>query len=179
MSTPASKSSSGVIGIARRAPSPRANSAAMPWLSDQMCSAIIKDGGRRSFGSVAATASQASRNTVKARSPASRSSGYSLTARPELEHCREQRRLLLGKAQIGAPHALEGCARGGLATVPRAGERGCESLEATPRDIGHERVAVAEMAVGRGGAHPRSPRGVREGEAGGTLLRDEVERGGD
>ncbi len=148
----------------------------MPWLSDQMCSAIINAGGRRSLGSVAHKASHASRNTAKARSPASRSSGYSATDSPDFEHGGEQRRLLARETEIGLADALESGARGGLAAVPGRAQRLGEAFEAAPRDVGHQRVAVAEMAVRRGGADAGSARGVREGEACRPLLGDEIER---
>jgi hypothetical protein len=48
----------------------------------QMCSVIIRTGGRRCAGMVAMSRSAAVRNTAKARSPASRSSGLASGGMP-------------------------------------------------------------------------------------------------
>ncbi len=72
---------------------------------------------------------------------------------------------------------MEGLAQVGPALVPGGRKLLLEALEAAARDVGHQRVAIAEMAVGSGGAHARLPRGLGEGEAGRPLLGDEVEGG--
>ena len=52
-------------------------------------------------------------------------------------------------------------------------------LETAQRDVGHERVAVAEMPVGRGRADPGSPRGLGEGEPRWSLLGNQIQRRAD
>ena len=54
-----------------------------------------------------------------------------------------------------------------------------EQLEAAARHIGHQRVAVAEMAIGRRRADPGRARRVGEGEARRPFSRDQLERGAD
>ena len=62
------------------------------------------------------------------------------------------------------------------ALVPPPGERKFETLETAPCDIGHQLVAVAEMAIGRGRADTGGARGIGEGEARWTAFRDQLER---
>ena len=50
-----------------------------------------------------------------------------------------------------------------------------EQLEAAPRDIGDQRVAVAEMPVGCGRTDPGRARGVGKGKSGRSLFGDQVE----
>src|SRR5205807_2981891 len=49
-------------------------------------------------------------------------------------------------------------------------------LEAAQGDIGDQRVAVAEMAVGRSRADPGPARRLGKGKAGRPLARDQIER---
>ena len=96
-----------------------------------------------------------------------------------LEHGREIGGLLAREAEIGAAQALECGERARPALVPGSGETLLEALEAAPGDVGHQRVAVAEMPVGRGWTHAGSARGLGEGEPRRALLGDEVEGGAD
>jgi len=64
----------------------------------------------------------------------------------------------------------------GAAVVPGAREHCFELVEAAPRHIAHELVAIAEMPVGRRRADPGPARRLSEGEAGGPLLRDQFQR---
>ena len=67
----------------------------------------------------------------------------------------------------------------GPAVVPGARQRRFELLEAAPRDIGQQLVAVAEMAVGRRRADAGPARGLGEGEARRALLGDQFQRRAD
>src|SRR5262249_2918924 len=78
--------------------------------------------------------------------------------------------------QIGAADALERGERLRTALVPGLREVSLEALEAAPRHIGHERVAVAKMAIGCRRTHAGRARGVGEGEASGAFLGDDVQR---
>ena len=177
MSAAASRSSSGDIGRERRAASPRANRLAMPCDSDQMCSAIIMAGGRLAAGMPATSASQAPRSTAKARSPASLSSRCSASGEPGLEHGGEIGGLAAREGEVGLAQPVEGCTRIGPALVPGGRKLLLEALEAAPRHVGHQGVAVAEMAVGRRRADAGVARGLGEGETCGPFLADQVEGG--
>jgi len=52
-----------------------------------------------------------------------------------------------------------------------------KQLEPAARDIGYQRVAVAEVAIGGGRADPGPARGVGKGKPSRALFRDQVERG--
>ena len=65
------------------------------------------------------------------------------------------------------------------ALVPGGGQALLEVLEAALGDVGHQRVAVAEMAVGRGRADAGLARGLGEGEPRRSLLGNEIQRRAD
>jgi hypothetical protein len=48
-----------------------------------------------------------------------------------------------------------------------------ELIEAAPRDIGQQLLAVAEMPIGRCRTHPRPAGSFGEGKGGGSLLGDQ------
>jgi hypothetical protein len=62
------------------------------------------------------------------------------------------------------------------AAVPSAFQRNRESIEAAPCHVDQQFVAVAEMPVGRSRTHSSPAGSFREGEAGGSLLRDQFQR---
>ena len=125
----------------------------------------MKAGGRRAAGIWATSCSAADRITAKARSPASRSSWLDLERNAGLEHRRVIGGLAAGEVEIGATEALEGSGGIGQAVLPGGLERGLEELETTPRHVGDELLAVAEMAVRRRRTDARGPRGLGKGEA--------------
>src|SRR5205823_2940289 len=65
----------------------------------------------------------------------------------------------------------------GLAAVPAGREHRLETREALARHVGEQRLAIAEVAIGRGGRHAGRTRGVSEGEAGRALLLDQLAGG--
>ena len=75
------------------------------------------------------------------------------------------------------PSRSNAVGRIGTPLVPGALQRRLEALEAAPRDVGHQFVAVAEMAIRRGGADAGPARRFGEGEAGGALLGNQFEGG--
>src|SRR5262249_37571606 len=83
------------------------------------------------------------------------------------------------EGEIGAADLLEGGHGIGLAVVPGAAELRLEQLEAPPRHVGHQRIAIAEVAIGGSRAYAGGARGLGEGEAGGALGGAEVEGGAD
>ena len=93
-----------------------------------------------------------------------------------LEHRRIIGRLVAGEGEIGAADALERGEGVRPAVIPGAFEMRREQLEAAQRDIGDQRLAVAEMPVWRGRANPRRAGGLGESEPGGALARDQIER---
>ena len=149
----------------------------MPCESDQMCSAIIMAGGRLAAGMAATSASQAPRSTAKARSPASCSSRCAAERKAGFEHGGEIGGFVAREREIGLAQALESFAQVRPAFVPGRGELLLEALEAALGDIGHQRVAIAEMPVGRRGADAGLARGFGKREAGGALFGDQIERG--
>ena len=121
-------------------------------------------------GSEAASRSAASRSTANARSPAAEQwPDGRRTAMPRLEHGGVVGGLVAGEREIGAADRLEGTQRIGAAVVPGGGQRGGEAVEAAQGDLGQQRLGVAEMAVGRGGADAGQARRLGDGEAGGAL----------
>src|SRR5439155_14884091 len=62
------------------------------------------------------------------------------------------------------------------AIVPGLRQQCLELLETALGDARQQLVAVAKMAIGRGGADAGHARGIGEGEPGRALLRDQVER---
>ena len=105
--------------------------------------------------------------------------GVGVERHPGLEHRRIVRRLTAGKGEVGAADILERRERVGTAVIPCVVQRRLEQLEAAARDIGKQRIAIAEMTVGRRRADPGRTRGVGKGEPGRPLLGDQVERGAD
>ena len=77
---------------------------------------------------------------------------------PCLEHHRIARWLLAGEGEIGAAEILEGRERRRYAVVPSEVQPRGKALEAVAGELGKERIAVAEMPVGRGGTHAGEPR---------------------
>ena len=151
----------------------------MPCDIDQMCSAIISAGGRFPGGTCSISRSDAERITAKARSPAAVSSGLAFERNAGFEHRRIVRRLGAREGQIGPAGALERRHRVGPAAIPRGFQRGGELLEAAPRDVGEQLVAVAEMAVRRGRADAGPARRIGKGEPRRPFLGDQLERGAD
>ena len=97
-------------------------------------------------------------------------------AEPGLEHHRVIRRLVAGEGEIGAAEILEGRERRRDAVVPRHVELGGEALETVAGDFGEQRIAVAEMAIGRRGADAGEPRRLGEAEADRPMLLDQPAR---
>src|SRR5262245_34018580 len=95
------------------------------------------------------------------------------------EHGREVGWLLARETEVGVPQAIERGQRARAAVVPGGGEALSETLEALACHVRHQGIAVAEMAIGRRRADAGLPGCLGEGEAGGTLLRNEVEGGAD
>src|SRR5262245_21091237 len=95
------------------------------------------------------------------------------------EHSREVSWLLARETEVGVPQAIERGQRARAAVVPGGGEALSEALEALACHVRHQGIAVAEMAIGRRRADAGLPGCLGEGEAGGTLLRNEVEGGAD
>src|SRR5262249_40862166 len=87
--------------------------------------------------------------------------------------------LVAGETEIGVPQVLERDQRARTAVVPGGGEALGEVLEALACHVRHQGIAVAEMAIGRRRADAGLPGRLGKGEAGGTLLRNEVEGGAD
>ena len=105
--------------------------------------------------------------------------GIAVDRDADLEHRRVIGRLGAGESEIGAAEPLEGGERLRLAAIPGALQMRLEQFEPAPRDIGDQRLAVAEMAVGRCRADPGRARCVGKGEPGRPFLRDKAERGVD
>src|SRR5262245_782628 len=93
-----------------------------------------------------------------------------------LEHHRVARRLVAGEGEIGAAERAESRKRRGDAVVPGDVEAGGKAFETGARHLGEKRIAVAEMAVGRGGADPGKPRRLGQAEARGPVLLDQLAR---
>ena len=96
---------------------------------------------------------------------------------PRLEHHRVARRLIAGEGEISVSEIFEGRERRGNAIVPGRVELGGEAGEAIAGDLGEQRVAVAEMAVGRRGADAGKPRRLGETEPDRPMLLDELAGG--
>ncbi len=96
-----------------------------------------------------------------------------LGLQPRLEHHRVARRFLAGEGEIGAAERVEGGERRGHAIVPGHVETRGEAIEPAAGDLGEQRLAVAEMAVGRGGTDAGKPRRLGQAEAGRPILLDE------
>jgi hypothetical protein len=96
-----------------------------------------------------------------------------------LEHGRIVGRLAPCESEIGFADTVEGCEGIWTAAVPSAFQRNPESIEAAPCYVDQQLVAVAEMPVGRRRAHSCPASSFREGEAGGSLLRDQFQRRAD
>src|SRR5262249_44869616 len=92
-----------------------------------------------------------------------------------LEHRGIVGRLALGELEIGFADAVEGREGIWTAAVPSTCQRNLESIEAAPRHIDQQFVAVAKMSVGRGRTYPCPSRSFREGKPGGSLLRDQFQ----
>jgi hypothetical protein len=61
--------------------------------------------------------------------------------------------------------------------APCTCQRSLELLEAAPRHVGQELVAVAEMPIGCGGAYSGPAGGLGKGNAGESFLRNQCQRG--
>ena len=132
-----------------------------------MCRLIISAGGRFPAACCAASASRGAAQDLERRVPRPRCSPGSASSRdPRLEHrrviapARCARKRDRPARQPRTPRRGRACRRS-----RRARSAVCEQLEAALGDIGQQRVAVAEMAVGRRGADPGRARRVGEGEA--------------
>src|SRR5262249_62163111 len=79
-----------------------------------------------------------------------------------------------GEMEIGFAHAAEGREGIWTAAVPSTCQRKLESIEAAPRHIDQQFVAVAKMPVRRGRTYPCPSCGFREGKPGGSLLRGQI-----
>ena len=64
----------------------------------------------------------------------------------------------------------------GPAVVPGGAQARVEQVEAAPGDLAHQRLAIAEMAIGRGRRHAHEPGGLREAEPLRAALLDQVAR---
>ena len=83
----------------------------------------------------------------------------------------------MGKGEIGPADILERGERLGPPIVPGMLEMRGKELEAAARDIGDQRIAVAEMAVGCCRADAGRAGGIRKSEPRRALFRDQVEGG--
>src|SRR5215471_16543321 len=92
------------------------------------------------------------------------------------EHRRVISRLAFGESEIGFAKPVERGHHFWPPFIPGFGEYACKLLEATPRNIGEQRVAIAKMPIRRGRANTRPARRVGEGEAGRPFLRDQLKR---
>ena len=93
-----------------------------------------------------------------------------------LEHHRVARGLVAREGEISLAEILEGRERRRHAVVPRHVEPRGEALEAVPGDLGQQRVTIAEVPIGRGGADPGEPRRFGEAETRGPILLDQLAR---
>ena len=93
------------------------------------------------------------------------------------EHGGESRGLLAREFQISPSQPFQGCARRRLASVPSGQQDLREHFEAALGDVGHQVVAVAEMAIRRGWADTRSACCLGDREAAGALFPDQPKRG--
>jgi hypothetical protein len=87
--------------------------------------------------------------------------------------------LAICEPKIGFAESVESCEGIWTAAVPGAFKRNRELIEAAPRHIDQQFVAVAKMPVGRRRTHSRPASSFREGEAGRSLLRDQFQRRAD
>src|SRR5215472_15831497 len=79
------------------------------------------------------------------------------------------------EGKIGAAALEQRCERLRLAAVPGRRELLGEERKAAPGDLGDEGVAVAEVAIGCGGADPGGARQLGEAESRGPTHRDQLE----
>ena len=93
-----------------------------------------------------------------------------------LEHHRVARRLVAGEGEIGTPKIVEGRERRRHAVVPRHVEPRGEALEAVLGDFGEQRIAIAEMPIGRRGTDAGKPRRLGQAEARRPVLLDQLAR---
>src|ERR1051325_3652976 len=93
-----------------------------------------------------------------------------------LEHRRVIGRLVAGEGKIGMPDILERAEGVRPAVVPGLFKTRGEQLEPAQGDIGDQRVAVAEMTVGRGRTDSGPARRLGKGKAGRALTGDQVKR---
>jgi hypothetical protein len=98
---------------------------------------------------------------------------------PRFEHGGEVGRLVAREGQIGSPHALERRKRARAAFIPSSCQPLLELLKAAASNIRHQRIAVAEVAVGRCRADTGLARRLRKGEPRRPLLGDEIQRRAD
>src|SRR4029079_16665065 len=93
------------------------------------------------------------------------------------EHRRVISRLAFGESEISFAEPVECGHHFRPAFIPCFGERACELFEASPSDIGEQRVAIAKMPVGRRRADASPARGFGEGETRRSLFGDKFKRG--
>src|SRR5207248_3539270 len=77
--------------------------------------------------------------------------------------------------QIRLAHPIERGEWLRAALVPRPLEDNRELIESAQRDAGEKFIAVAEMAIGRGRAHPRPPCGLGKGKTRRSFLGDQLQ----
>ena len=142
---------------------------AMPCDNAQMCSAIIMAGGRLPGGMAATMASQAWRSTPNAGRPPPADRDARQRAVPTRTWPRSRPAPRARRPDRRHPGARTRRAGSG-GPRPRRPPGGPRSARTAPGDVGHQRVAIAEVAVGCGGADAGLARGFREGEPGRALL---------
>src|SRR5262245_2311845 len=98
---------------------------------------------------------------------------------PRFEHGGEVGGLVTREGQIGTPHALERRKRARAAFIPGGRQSLLELLKAAARNIRHQRIAVAEVAVGRRRADTSLAGRLRKGDTRRALLGNEVQRRAD
>src|SRR6516164_4556455 len=96
---------------------------------------------------------------------------------PRFEHRRVIGRLVTGEGEISPADIFESSEGVRTAVVPGAVEMRSKQLEPAPRDVGDQRVAVTEMAIGGGGADPGPARGIGKGKPCRALFCNQVEGG--
>src|SRR5262249_1535154 len=93
----------------------------------------------------------------------------------------EHRRVIGGlgsrEFKVGLAQPIKRGERLRPAITPRPIKYNREPLESAQRDASEKFIAVAEMAIGRGRAHARPPRGLCKSETCRPLLRDQFQGG--
>ena len=122
----------------------------MPCAIDQTCRLIIRAGGRLPAGSMRDQRVGGGAQHGEGAVAGGAQLGIEVGRQARFEHRGVVGGLGAGEGEIGAADIVEGGEGVGLAAVPAGREHRLEALEALARHVGQQRLAVAEMAVGRG-----------------------------